>query len=92
MRKQDLLVIVADPLFDNDIVYILLQKILSAATPQSRTNMSAYRIPLPRQIIRIQRIWAQMFPVDSDVSRTVHIQTRNINFCLRVSASASRSV
>jgi hypothetical protein len=92
MRKQDLLIIVADPLFDNDIVCILLQKTLSAFTPQSRTNMSAYRIPLPRQIIRIQRIRAQIFPVDFDIRRTIHIQTRNINFRLRVSASASRSV
>jgi len=54
--------------------------------------MSAYRIPLPRQIIRIQRIRAQIFPVNFDIRRTIHIQTRNVNFCLRVSASASRSV
>jgi hypothetical protein len=91
MRKQDLLIIVADILFDNYIVCILLQKILSAFTPQSRTNTSAYRIPLPRQIIRIQRIRAQIFPVDFDIRRTIHLQTRNSNFCLRVSASASRN-
>jgi len=91
MRKQGFLIIVADTLFDNDIVCILLQKILSAFTPQSRTNMSAYRIPLPRQIIRIQRIRAQIFPVDFDIRRTIHLQTRNSNFCLRVSASASRN-
>jgi hypothetical protein len=40
MRKQDLLIIVADPLFDNDVVCVLLQTILSAFTPQSRTNVS----------------------------------------------------
>jgi hypothetical protein len=32
MRKQDLLTIVADPLFDNDIICILLRKTLSAFT------------------------------------------------------------
>jgi hypothetical protein len=92
MVKQGLLTTAADRLFDNDIICILLRKISSAIAPRSHTNMSAYQIPLPRQIIRIQRIRAQIFPVDFNISRTVHIQLCNINFCLQVSAPASRSV
>ena len=47
MRIQDLLIIVADPLFDNDIVCILLREISSAFTPQSPQHVSLLN-PTPK--------------------------------------------
>ena len=90
MRKQYLPVILTDPLFDDDIICVLFQKFQHSS--QCCRSVLAYRIPLPRQIICIQSIWAYVAPMHSYISRTIHINMSDINICLPPSAHASRCV